>query len=126
MTMDSSLTTYISLAMAQIPTPVPAERMAVLEMRELPGSESTIDCAFLLGSSEGTFDAKRAGLRAIEVAGRVRGRTEGRNWRAPGALGQCHPIMGDVCLPMAPRINLDDMTECPIDERSTIVMRVCL
>lgn len=74
--------------MAQMPTPVPAEKMAVFETNEFPGSESTIDCAFLLGSSEGTLEANRAGLRAIEVEGRVRGKTEGRNWRAPVAIYQ--------------------------------------
>lgn len=89
MTMVSSLTTYISLAMAQMPTPVPAERMAVFETSEPPGSESTIDCAFLLGSSDGTFDANRAGLRVIEAAGRARGRVEARSGRTPVNLGQC-------------------------------------
>lgn len=83
MTMVSSLTTYSSLAMAQMETPVPAERMAVLETSEFPGSESTIDCAFLLGSSEGTFEARRAGLMAMEAVGRVRGMREGRRERAP-------------------------------------------
>lgn len=65
--------------MAQMETPAPAERMAVLETREFPGSESTIDCAFLLGSSDGTFDAWRVGFRATEVVGRVRGIVDGRN-----------------------------------------------
>lgn len=74
--------------MAQIPRPVPAERIAVFETSELPGSESTIACALLLGSSEGTLDANRAELRMIDVAGRVRGRTEGRNWRAPVSFCQ--------------------------------------
>lgn len=65
--------------MAQIETPVPAERMAVLETSEFPGSESTIDCAFLLGSSDGTFDARRVEVRIVEVAGRARGMLDGRN-----------------------------------------------
>ena len=71
--------------MAQIETPVPAERMAVLETSEFPGSESTIDCALLLGSSDGTFDAQRIELKVIDGAGMVRGSLEGRNGRAPAA-----------------------------------------
>lgn len=117
MTTVSSFTTYSSLAMAQIEIPVPAERMAVLEMRELPGSESMIDCALLLGSSEGTFEANRAWLRVIEEVGSARAMVEGRSGRAPVALSQCFSTMEgrEVYLPMALRINLDDMTERPID-----------
>lgn len=72
--------------MAQMDSPVPAERIAVLETREFPGNESTMDCALLLGSSDGTFDAYRVGLRAIVVAGKVRGMLKGRNGRAPVAV----------------------------------------
>lgn len=58
--MVSSFTTYASLLMAKMETPAVAERMAVLEINELPGSESRMDCAFFLGSSVvGTLDAER-------------------------------------------------------------------
>lgn len=79
--------------MAQVARPVPAERMAVLETSEFPGSESTMDCAFLLGSSDGTFEARRAGVRVRDVVGRVRGMIEGRSERAPVAVGQCLPLL---------------------------------
>lgn len=69
--------------MAQTETPAPAESMAVLETSELPGSESTIDCARLLGSSERTFEAKRGEVKETDVAGRVRGIIEGRSRPAP-------------------------------------------
>jgi len=53
-TIASSLTTNISLLMAAMETPAPAERIAALEARELPGSESRIDWAFFSGASWGT------------------------------------------------------------------------
>lgn len=62
--------------------------MAVLETSELPGSESTIDCARLLGSSEGTFEANRAKVKETDAAGRVRGIIAGRSRPAPGIPGQ--------------------------------------
>ena len=46
--------------------------MAVLEISELPGRESRIDCAFFLGSSAGTFDADRVLVMEVVSAGRVR------------------------------------------------------
>lgn len=71
--------------MAQIETPVPADRMAVLETSEFPGRESTIDWALLLGSSVGRLDAWRDGLRfrQAEEVGRVRmgrGRSRAAPW----------------------------------------------
>ncbi len=38
-------------------SPAVAERIAVLEIREDPGKESMMDCAFLAGSSAGTLEA---------------------------------------------------------------------
>ena len=74
--------------MAQIETPVPADRMAVFETREFPGRESTIDWALLLGSSEGRLEAGRVGLRLrqTEEVGRVRGMGRGRSRAAPGVV----------------------------------------
>jgi hypothetical protein len=40
--------------MAYALIPASEDRMADLEMRLLPGSESMMDCAFFLGSSAGT------------------------------------------------------------------------
>lgn len=59
------------------------ERIAVLEINELPGSESMIDCAFFLGSSTGTFDADRELVRDVVSAGRVRAGRAGRSRDAP-------------------------------------------
>ena len=44
--------------MAAMESPAPAERMAVLEMRELPGSESMMDWARFFGSSTETWDVE--------------------------------------------------------------------
>src|SRR5215471_10281949 len=49
----SSFMTYTSLLMAAMERPAPAERIAVLDTRELPGRASMIDWAFVLGSSLG-------------------------------------------------------------------------
>ena len=57
--------------MAAIESPAPAERIAVLDARELPGSESRMDCALFLGSSAGTFDADRVVVRELGRAGRI-------------------------------------------------------
>lgn len=69
--------------MAAIESPAPAERIAVLEISELPGSESMIDCAFFLGSSVGTLDANRAEARLVVRAGRFRAGIAGRRREAP-------------------------------------------
>lgn len=45
--------------MAKIDSPVPDDRIAVLESNELPGNESRIDWAFLAGSSAGALEAYR-------------------------------------------------------------------
>lgn len=50
--------------MAQMLTPAPVERMAVLEMREEPGRASMIDWAFLAGSSVGTGGVEEEAWRA--------------------------------------------------------------
>jgi hypothetical protein len=62
--------------------PAVEERIAVLETRELPGSESRIDCAFFFGSSAGTLDADRE-LEIDVRAGRVRIGSAGRRRAAP-------------------------------------------
>lgn len=62
--------------------PAVEERIAVLETRELPGSESRIDCAFFFGSSAGTLDADRE-LEIDVRAGRVRVGSAGRRRAAP-------------------------------------------
>lgn len=70
-TIDSSLSTYSSLLIAAIERPAPAERIAVLDAREVPGSESRIDCARFLGSSAGTFDADRVVVSELGMEGRT-------------------------------------------------------
>ena len=70
-TMDSSLNTYSSLLIAAIERPAPAERIAVLDARDEPGSESRIDCALFLGSSTGKFDADRVIVSELGRAGRI-------------------------------------------------------
>jgi hypothetical protein len=67
-TIDSSLNTYSSLLIAAIERPAPAERIAVLDARDEPGSESRIDCALFFGSSAGKFDADRV---VVSELGRV-------------------------------------------------------
>ena len=62
------------------------ERIAVLEINELPGSESRMDAAFFLGSSTGTDEADRELVRDVVSAGRVRRGKAGRRRAAPGAI----------------------------------------
>ena len=69
--------------MPHIDNPAPAERMAVLETRLLPGSESTIDCALDLGSSLGTLDAYLAGVRWVERGWSALGATVGLRMGSP-------------------------------------------
>lgn len=88
--------------MAHIETPAPAESMAVLETSEFPGNESTIACARLLGSSDGTLDANRAELRETDAVGSVRGMMEGRSRQAPVAASQ------DLTLTIINRMLLTD------------------
>lgn len=45
--------------MAQIDSPAPDDRIAVLESSELPGKASRMDRAFLAGSSSGVLEAYR-------------------------------------------------------------------
>jgi hypothetical protein len=47
------------LLTAYAETPAPADRMADLAARLLPGSESIRDCAFFFGSSVGTEELNR-------------------------------------------------------------------
>ena len=54
---NSSLITKNSLLIPYTDRPPAAERIAVLESRLFPGNASTRDCAFVFGSSCGTFDA---------------------------------------------------------------------
>jgi hypothetical protein len=77
-TMVSSLTTYNSLLIAAMLRPAPADKMAVLETRLLPGRESRIDSAFFLGSSEGTLEADRVDVREVNTGRVVRDTTTGR------------------------------------------------
>ena len=69
--------------MAQIETPVPADRRAVFDMSELPGRASIIDCAFFFGSSAGTLDACRVEVRCVVRIGRLRIGALGRRRVAP-------------------------------------------
>ena len=70
----SSVKTYSSLEMAQAESPAAEERMAVLEMRVLPGRESRRDCArFSGGMTSGVgveVEAERVLL--VPVSGRKR------------------------------------------------------
>ena len=85
--------------MAQTEREAPAERMAVLERRDVPGKESRMERARLEGSmlvevEEGVFEAWRWGellllVREIEAVGRARGMVEGRSRLAPVGGGQC-------------------------------------
>lgn len=68
--------------MAAMERPAPAERMAVFEMREFPGRESSSDCALVLGSSLGTLEAARADVRLVS-AGTLRKGIAGRTRVAP-------------------------------------------
>ena len=72
-TIASSLMTNSSLLIAAIDRPAPAERIAVLDAREEPGSDSRIDCALFLGSSvgTGTFEADLVDVRELGIAGRI-------------------------------------------------------
>ena len=65
------------------------ERIAVLEISELPGKESSIDCAFFLGSSAGTSDAERKLGTDVVNAGRVRAASVGRSREAPKSVSYC-------------------------------------
>ena len=64
-------------------TPVPAERIAVFEINELPGRASIIDCAFFFGSSVGTLEACRVDVKCVVSAGRLRIGALGRSRVAP-------------------------------------------
>ena len=75
------------MLIAYIDTPVPADRMAVLEISELPGKASIIDWAFFLGSSAGTLEAFRAEMICVVRAGRFRIGNVGRR-RAVPAINQ--------------------------------------
>lgn len=68
--------------------PAPEERMAVLEMSELPGSESRMDWAFFFGSSAGTPDAERVLVRVEVRAGNARVGRAGRRRAAPNMKSQ--------------------------------------
>ena len=65
----SSLTTRNSLLIPNIDRPAPAERIAVFDIKLLPGRESMIDCALLFGSSVGTFEALRVEKSGAKRAG---------------------------------------------------------
>ena len=70
--------------MAKVDRPAPAERIAVLEIKELPGRESRMDWAFLAGSSAGTLEAGRVVVRVVAREGMVRAGKAERNREAPG------------------------------------------
>lgn len=71
--------------MAKMDAAAPEDRIAVLEIKELPGNESSRDCAFFFGSSTSVevFEDAREVVRDVN-AGRVvrRGRV-GRRRAAP-------------------------------------------
>ena len=69
--------------MAQIETPAPAERIAVLEINDEPGRASMMDWAFFSGASAGTLDAWRFDMRVVAIGGRLRAGTIGRTRAAP-------------------------------------------
>ncbi len=70
--------------MATTESEAPAERMAVLEIKDEPGKASIIDCALLEGSSAGTLDAYRCEVREVDSGKWVRrGRAAGRGRTAP-------------------------------------------
>jgi hypothetical protein len=64
-------------------TPAPAERMAALEARLLPGNESRMDWAFFFGSSWGTLELDRDAVSWVVMEGSVRGEKVGRSRAAP-------------------------------------------
>jgi hypothetical protein len=68
--------------MAAMEIPAAAERVAVLETRELPGTAFRIDWAFLAGSSVGTLEAARVEVRAVTAG--TRAAIVGRRRAAPG------------------------------------------
>ncbi len=70
--------------MAKTDAPAPAERMAVFEIKELPGRESRMDWAFLAGSSAGTLEAGRLLVSVVAREGRVRAGRAGRSREVPG------------------------------------------
>lgn len=90
--------------------PAVDERMAVLEMRELPGRLSMRDCALVLGSGcwVGTFDWYRARAGEVSLAA-----AEGRAARAAPAekkvsqLGDC--VRGVSELPARVFVNRMDI-----------------
>jgi hypothetical protein len=69
----SSLMTRNSLLIPKIERPAPAESIAALETRLLPGRESSIDWAFFLGSSAGTLEACLLDVTDEEAQGKARG-----------------------------------------------------
>lgn len=87
--MDSSLTTYSSLEMAQMDRPAADERIAVLETSEVPGRLSRRDCALVFGSGVvvGVVGVdvlwKRAAAVSVGVRWRWRNAVEGRRRAAP-------------------------------------------
>jgi hypothetical protein len=62
--------------------PAAEERMAVFEIRLLPGSASIRDCAFVFGSVAGTLEALRVLMTEL-IAGSVRAEIVGRSRAAP-------------------------------------------
>ena len=94
--------------MAQTETPAPAERIAVLLAIEFPGRESIIDCAFFLGSSEGTLEAYRIEVNGVLRDGRDRIESVGRSLVAPVVLlASSLPHQDLRVLPAALLANLD-------------------
>ncbi len=83
-------------------SPAPAERMAVLETRLLPGRALRMDCAVSFGSLEGTeggwgVESASLGLLVVKAvaAGRVVRRSVGRVERtAPGRVCQWELSVG--------------------------------
>lgn len=69
--------------MAATERPAAAERVAVLETRLLPGTESRIDWAFCLGSCVGTFEFARTAVRLPATGMRLRVGRAGLSRAAP-------------------------------------------
>lgn len=96
--------------------PAAEERMAVLETRLLPGSESMIEAALVLGSSVGRFDEARVEVR---VAGRAaRGTIVGRRRAAPVVASMCgqridhrHRLPTGIQLSSSAQCRCNELTE---------------
>jgi hypothetical protein len=111
----SSLMTRNSLLIPKMVRPVPAERIAVFEIRLLPGRASIRDWAFFLGSSEGTLDACLCAT--MDAVGRGRTGSEGRGRAAPAGYTQRSqsPVGSKSSVPIALLARREAMFNCAFD-----------